>query len=335
MNGIDISHWQNGIDLSKIKCDFVIAKATEGTTITDKSLDTFLKQAQKLGKCLGFYHFARPESNDAIKEAQYFYKATKNYYGKGIPVLDWESKGKANIAWAKKWLDEIYRLTGVKPLIYMSTSVVNSYDWSNIAKAGYGLWVAQYRDNTIDRNYDMTNAGSKPKVKYWPTYAMWQWTSKGRLDGYSGDLDCDIFYGNKTAWNKYAGITNTSKPSETTSKLPETGVFSNATVKRLQKWLNVAQNGKIAGQTSNVKKYIPAMAPVCTWTGGGSAVIRALQKHLKAKKFDPGTIDGLCGKKTVTALQKYLKSFNFDPGTIDGILGAKTTKALQRFLNTK
>ena len=30
MNGIDISHWQKGIDLSKIKADFVIAKATEG-----------------------------------------------------------------------------------------------------------------------------------------------------------------------------------------------------------------------------------------------------------------------------------------------------------------
>ena len=31
LNGIDISNWQKGIDLSKVPCDFVICKATEGT----------------------------------------------------------------------------------------------------------------------------------------------------------------------------------------------------------------------------------------------------------------------------------------------------------------
>jgi LysM repeat protein len=34
---------------------------------------------------------------------------------------------------------------------------------------------------------------------------MWQWTSVGRLDGYSGNLDCDEFYGDTNTWNKYAG----------------------------------------------------------------------------------------------------------------------------------
>ena len=31
MNGIDISNWQKGIDLAAVPCDFVIAKATQGT----------------------------------------------------------------------------------------------------------------------------------------------------------------------------------------------------------------------------------------------------------------------------------------------------------------
>ena len=34
MNGIDISAWQENIDLSKVPCDFVIVKATEGTGYT-------------------------------------------------------------------------------------------------------------------------------------------------------------------------------------------------------------------------------------------------------------------------------------------------------------
>ena len=31
MDGIDISAWQDTIDITKVPCDFVIVKATEGT----------------------------------------------------------------------------------------------------------------------------------------------------------------------------------------------------------------------------------------------------------------------------------------------------------------
>lgn len=221
MNGIDISAYQAQLDLRKVKSDFVIVKATEGLTYKDSCFDRFIKTALKLGKCVGFYHFARPERNDAIKEAHAFYAKIKPYIGKGIPFLDWESSGKSNVAWAKKWLDEIHRMTGVKPLIYMSESVANRYDWSAVVKAGYGLWVAKYRDYEKDRNYDMSRAGNKPSVKHWKTYAMWQWTSSGRLDGYGGNLDCDIFYGDKDAWNKYAGVKHAEASTGTnTSKKP-------------------------------------------------------------------------------------------------------------------
>ena len=218
MNGIDISHWQQGLKISKIKCDFVIAKATEGVNFYDSCFEDFMKQAESIGKCMGFYHFAHPERNSAKSEAQFFYKHTSKYYNKAIPILDWESSGKANVTWAKKWLDEIYHLTGVRPLIYMSEAVANSYNWSTVANANYGLWVAKYRDYGIDRNYDMENAGKKPVVKWWEFYAMWQWTSVGRLDGYAKDLDCDVFYGDRNAWDRYAGKAETvSKPKKTVS----------------------------------------------------------------------------------------------------------------------
>ena len=204
MNGIDVSHWQKGLDLGKVKCDFVIVKATEGINIVDSCFLPFMRNATKLGKCIGFYHFARPEKNTAKAEAKYFYEKTKAYFGKGIPVLDWESSGKAKVKWAKEWLDEVYALTGVRPMIYMSQSVVNAYDWSKVAK-DYGLWVAKYRDRLIDYNYNMANAGSKPVVKHWSVLAMWQWTSCGRLSGYGGNLDCDVFYGDRKAWDAYVG----------------------------------------------------------------------------------------------------------------------------------
>ena len=215
LKGIDISKWQAGIDLSKVDCDFVIVKATEGIGYVDRKCDSFYQQAKRLGKKLGFYHFARPR-NDAVREAQYFYNNTKNYFGEAIPILDWEAENKSDVAWAKRWLDEVYRLSGVKPLIYMSESVANAYNWSSVANADYGLWVAKYRDNNPDYNYNMANAGTRPRVKWWKFYCMWQWTSTGRLNGYSGNLDCNVFYGDQSTWDKYAGKIGTTQPVKPT-----------------------------------------------------------------------------------------------------------------------
>ena len=213
MNGIDISMWQNGIDLSAVKADFVIVKATEGIGYVDKTCDKFFQKALSLGKKIGFYHFARPtQHNDPVREADFFYENCKGYFGKAIPILDWEAENKQNVAYAKAWLDRVYQRSGVKPVIYMSESVVNSYDWSSVANADYGLWVAKYRDNNPDYNYNMSNAGSRPRVKWWKFYCMWQWTSTGRLDGYGHNLDCNVFYGDGTTWDKYAGKSGTTQP---------------------------------------------------------------------------------------------------------------------------
>lgn len=207
LNGIDISNHQGSMDLKtvldKTDTSFVICKSTEGISFVDKYCDKFMVVSRNAGKQTGFYHFARPEWNNAKAEADFFVKQTKGYFNKGIPVLDWESSGKSNVKWAKEWLDRVYSLTGVRPVIYMSESVVNAYNWKAVADAGYGLWVAKYRDYNIDRNYDMSTCGKKPSVKWWSFYMMWQWTSVGRLTGYSGNLDCDVFYGDTDAWQKY------------------------------------------------------------------------------------------------------------------------------------
>lgn len=206
LNGIDISHWQDGINLAKVKHDFVIIKATEGIDFVDPCFHKFIIQAKTDGDCIGVYHFARPEKYSAKQEAAFFHKTIKDFVGEVMLILDWESVGKGNVTWAKVWLDEIHNLTGVKPVIYMSESVVNHYKWESVASGDYGLWVAKYADNKADKNYDMSNAGKKPKVKWWNNYCMWQWTSSGKLTGYKGNLDCDVFYGDKTAWGKYAGV---------------------------------------------------------------------------------------------------------------------------------
>lgn len=40
MDGIDISAWQDTIDITKVPCDFVIVKATEGTDYKNRFLQS-------------------------------------------------------------------------------------------------------------------------------------------------------------------------------------------------------------------------------------------------------------------------------------------------------
>lgn len=212
LHGIDISNWQWRLDLSNIRFDFVIVKATEGIGFVDPYCNKFYQQAKSMGKLLGFYHFARPESNSAKAEAEFFYKHTSNYFKEAIPILDWESPNRHDVKWALEWLKEIERLSGVKPMIYMSESVVNYYDWTEVVNNGNHLWVAKYYDYASDKDYDMSHAGPVPQVRYWSKYWIWQWTSNGRLDGYDHNLDCDVFYGTEEDWKRLASGGVASKP---------------------------------------------------------------------------------------------------------------------------
>lgn len=230
LKGIDISKWQRGIDLNKIDFDFVIIKATEGKTYVDKYCDQFFQTALAMNKKIGVYHFANNSDNTAQEEADWFINNTKGYIGKAIPVLDWEDNITNNVPWALEWLQRVEKAYGCKPMIYMSESVVNRYDWSSVANAGYGLWVAKYRDHTADYNYDMSNAGNKPNVKWWNFYAIWQWTSSGRLNGWNGNLDCNVFYGDAAAWDRYVG--NNSGTNIPSTPTPQPVRLSNEEIAR-------------------------------------------------------------------------------------------------------
>lgn len=217
---IDAASHQGNMNQSAMDFDALIVKATEGISYINPYCDGEFQEALKLGKKLGVYHFARNTKNTAEAEANFFIKNTKGYIGKAIPVLDWEDSDPSDVAWALKWLQTVEKAYGCKPLIYMSESVVNNYDWFSVASGNYGLWCAKYRDNIPDYNWDMAGAGSAPSVKYWKTIALWQWTSVGRINGHNGNLDCSIFYGDAATWDKYikkAGTQQNTASSETST----------------------------------------------------------------------------------------------------------------------
>lgn len=217
LNGIDVSSWQSALNVGAINADFVIIKATEGNYYVNPHCDVHYQQAKSAGKKLGVYHFA--DHGDAVQEADYFVDNITGYIGEAILVLDWEGIFTADTGWAKTFLDHVYSKTGVKPLIYMSSNVVQQ-DWSDVINAGYGLWVAQYADSNIHYNYSIV--GSDANVNWGSTSnAMWQWTSTGRLDGYGANLDCNVFYGDQAAWDAYAAKIEQPTPQPEPAPQPE------------------------------------------------------------------------------------------------------------------
>lgn len=203
LHGIDISNYQRGLRIADIQADFVIVKASEGVGYADPSAKDLAHQTLQSGRRLGMYHFAHPGKNTAQAEAEWFLKIVQPYIGKAILALDWEADTISDTAWAKEWLDIVYRKSGVRPWIYMSESVANRYDWTDVAK-DYRLWMAQYRSTQPAYQYDMRKAGTPGAVRRWPSIICWQWSDNGRLKGWNGALDMDVFYGERSTWDEMA-----------------------------------------------------------------------------------------------------------------------------------
>ncbi|AVW00912.1 lysin [Lactiplantibacillus plantarum] len=225
LNGFDVASYQAGMNVGEVAGDFVLVKATEGIDYTNPEFNGHAKQTLSAGKKLGVYHFIRNDS-DIKQQADYFLTVVKPYIGKAMLVLDFENttgstiQNQAGVGLAKQWLDYVYQQTGVRSVLYTGISCETSLDWSSVVKANYGLWIAQYN------NYNVVN-GYQPRdlygsLKHWKTAVMFQYTSTGRLPGWNGNLDFDVFYGDEAAWDKYAKATkmviNKSIVQKTTTK---------------------------------------------------------------------------------------------------------------------
>lgn len=200
LNVIDVSNNNGGLNVANVKADGVIAKATENSNFTDGLLPMFMSQAKNSGKLTGLYHFARPGSWQV--QADYFLRSAKPYLKHSIIVLDYESTvvTYGGVQWALNWLDYVYKQTGIKPMIYLGLADENYYNWSPVAKK-YSVWIAQYND--MAPHYGFNPRPLYGRVCHWNKMSMFQYTANGRLNGYNGPLDLDVYYGTRQDWDKH------------------------------------------------------------------------------------------------------------------------------------
>lgn len=208
MNGIDISGWNDGINISAVPSDFVIVKATQGTAFVSRSFHTQINAAAKAGKLLGVYHYIDGTSG-AAAEMRHFYNTIKDWVGKVIICLDWESYSNSqfnNPAYLGECIKEIKRLTGKTIVLYTGMYYYGALEQGD--KYGCKRWIAKYASNDPVYGYQETPWAES-------TTPCWirQYSGAGRLQGYNGNLDLNKAYCTRDEWLEVAGA-EIEKPVE-------------------------------------------------------------------------------------------------------------------------
>lgn len=219
MRGIDISDHQKDLNLSKASgIDFVFVKATGGCGYVNPSCDRHIQQAIAKKLKWGFFHFAGDGcGGSAEDECDFFISNTKGYQGKGIPVLDWEEN--QSVTWVNAFVRRYHDKTGVWPWIYANPWRFNQGG----VEPNCARWIADY-PNLYRPSFELVEGMDCSETD--GLIAAWQFCSDGRLPFYNGDLDCDIAYLSKDAWDLYAGLStkiesNVEKPTAKKSIIVE------------------------------------------------------------------------------------------------------------------
>lgn len=263
IKGLDISSYQNGISFDAIKnsVNFLILRAGFtgwGTGVSynkDNCFENFYNQAKSRGIPVGAYWYSCANTyQKGVNEANYMYdnclKGKQFEYPIYIDVEDTHHQvgNKNGVTQAIKGFCETLEAKGYYVGIYAS-DISGFKDKMNISQLGdYDKWVARY--------------GSKPS--YAVNYGMWQSSSSGKINGYSGNLDTDVAYKDypsiikSSGLNGYGTFTNKPVESENTAvggkfKIGDKVIVSGA--------LYVSSNasnatGRVNNKVTNITRYV-------------------------------------------------------------------------------
>lgn len=196
LKGIDVSKHQGKINWNKVDVDFAIIRAGYGkyTKQKDSQFDNNMKGALSKKIPVGVYWYSYATTvADAEKEAEVCLEVIKPYKGKiTLPVF----------------FDQEYE-PGILKLNNVARTEICKAFISKVVAAGYksGLYASAdwfrnkvFSDKLIDYPAWVAQYSSKCSYTGRNLY-MWQYSSKGKVNGISGNVDLDYGYFNITSTN--------------------------------------------------------------------------------------------------------------------------------------
>lgn len=252
LRGIDIASYQASMDCSKVDADFIIIKTSQGKGYVNPTWKQQAQQTLSSGKLLGLYHYI--DGSGAEGEVNHFISQCKDYAGKALICVDWESGSN------RQYGNDNYLISLVRALeARLGIGVVIYCGQSDMKRVSRTLtnskwWIAQYAYNAG------TGHASGYQDKPWNEGAysclIRQYTSDGHISGYNPDfstrgIDLNKFYGDRAAWMEAVGAKSGASSGETTSGTEKTTTGTNApNIPRLDlevQCLNRGRSGKKIG----------------------------------------------------------------------------------------
>ncbi|MCK4732664.1 MAG: fibronectin type III domain-containing protein, partial [Methanophagales archaeon] len=226
VNGIDVSHWQGDIDWSQVYNSgykFAFAKATGGTGFIDGDFEGNMIEGHNAGMLMGAYHFAYPEYNGPVDEAQFFVSVAGEYLREGYlrPVLDieddqnensypWRLGKEALSNWIHEFMSTVESETGVQPIIYVNKNYAKK-DHLDTSINQYQLWIAHW---TCDTNMP-PDTGDTGIWNNWDFWQYWEpeYCGENSIPGITSGVDLDVFNGDMSRLNTFMIIVSNQPPT--------------------------------------------------------------------------------------------------------------------------
>lgn len=193
--GIDVSKWQKEIDWDKVKnegVDFAIIRcgyrgSVTGSLVEDPYFEQNIKGAQAAGIKVGVYFFTQAVNEvEAVEEASMVISLVRDYELQYPVFIDTEGAGGNGRADSlnveeRTAVCEAFCTTvknaGLEAGVYASRNWYNNKLTANTLES-YAIWLAEYRSVPLYQGY----------------YQMWQYTSKGKINGINGNVDLNVSY---------------------------------------------------------------------------------------------------------------------------------------------
>lgn len=192
IKGIDVSAWQNKIDWKTVAdygMDFVIIRITEAGNVVDSQFENNLAGCNKYNIPVGVYKYSYAMTIAEIQSEARKVVSTLNGRKIQFPVfldLEYHNQRTLGAESIHKMADafrKIIEAAGYKFAIYCNLDWYMNVICSHLRK--YEFWIARYPAND--------NGTLQERLR--PDIGIgWQYSSKAKIPGISGNVDRDVFY---------------------------------------------------------------------------------------------------------------------------------------------
>lgn len=312
---IDISHHQDPrkIDYDKLakQVKLAIIRTQYGSRTIDRHYKTHHRELQKRGVPTAAYAWVRGVSiTDMRIEARDFYNRTKGL-NPTFWFLDVEEKSMADMrSGISAYVDELRKLGAKRVGVYIAHHLYKQF---NLDMGKFdAVWIPHYGRNNGQPN-------SKPAFPC----DIHQYTSKGRLDGYNGNLDLNRLTGTKPLEFFIGACTGVKTETKPQTKKTWQYYISGPVVKELQSELNKQFNAGLKVDGYFGDDTIKALVTVRQGAKGN--LTRIIQNRLNQLGYNCGKADGIFGQATYNAVVAFQRKNGL---AADGIAGRQTWQAL-------